>query len=137
MRRPPALAILIGLLAIAGCGMLDPYPTAPRQPRPGAAPGPRVAICYNQVNTERAEVQKQAQQECATGTIAEQVDNDWHLDNCPLLLPERVTFRCVKPPPGSTPASSGPAAGVPATSVPATSVPAAPVSTPAPRQRVP
>ncbi len=118
---------LAGLLAVAGCGLLDPYPTAPRAPQPGASPGPRVAVCYNQVNTSEVEVLNQAQQECASGTTAEQVDNDWYLDYCPLLLPERVTFRCVKPPSASAPTSS----------VPAASVPAGPVSRRRPRQSAP
>jgi hypothetical protein len=80
--------------ALAGCGMLDPYPTQPRAAQPGAPPGPRVAICYNTLSTTLAEVQKEAQQECAAGTLAEPADTDWYLQNCPLLLPARATFLC-------------------------------------------
>lgn len=127
-----AIGAVAGLLAVAGCGLLAPYPTTPRAPQSGAAPGPRVAICYNQVNTSQAEVLSQAQQECASGTTAEQVDNDWYLEYCPLLLPERVTFRCVKPP-----SASPPSAGAPTSSVPAASVPAGPVSRRQPRQSAP
>jgi hypothetical protein len=79
---------------LAGCGALDPYPAAPRAPQPGAPAGPRVAICYNTLTTTLAEVQTQAQQECAANTLAQPVDTDWYLQNCPLLLPARATFVC-------------------------------------------
>ncbi|MGC2414800.1 MAG: hypothetical protein WA459_19150, partial [Stellaceae bacterium] len=71
-----------------------PYPAAPRAAQPGAPPGPRVAICYNTLTTTLAEVQIQAQQECSARTVAEPVDTDWYLQNCPLLLPARATFVC-------------------------------------------
>jgi len=86
--------LLLGGAALAGCGLLDPYPTTPRAAEPGATPGPRVAICYNTLNKSLAEVQKQAQQECAADTVAAPVDTDWHLQNCPLLLPTHATFVC-------------------------------------------
>jgi hypothetical protein len=88
-------ALMLSLAAtVAGCGMLDPYPAPPRAAQPGAAPGPRVAICYNTLSTTLAEVAAQAQQECAAGTLAEPADTDWYLQNCPLLLPARATFLC-------------------------------------------
>ncbi len=80
--------------ALAGCSALDPYPVPPRAAQPGAVPGPRVAICYNTLSTTLAEVQHEAQQECATGTLAEPADTDWYLQNCPLLLPAHATFVC-------------------------------------------
>ena len=80
--------------ALAGCGALAPYPTLPRLAQPGAPAGPRVAICYNTLATPLAQVQAEAQQECAAGTLAEPVDTDWYLQNCPLLLPARATFVC-------------------------------------------
>ena len=92
-RRAAALWLTLAA-TLAGCGALDPYPTPPRAAQPGAAPGPRVAICYNTLNTALAEVQKEAQQECAAGTLAEPADTDWYLQNCPLLLPARATFVC-------------------------------------------
>ena len=46
------------------------------------------------LTTTLAEVQKEAQQECAAGTLAEPADTDWYLQNCPLLLPARATFVC-------------------------------------------
>src|SRR5437660_7676505 len=95
IRRSKALG-LASAAALAACGALDPYPTAPRIV-PGAAPVPRVAICYNTLTTPIAAVQQQAQQECAAGnprSVAEPADTDWYLQNCPLLLPARATFVC-------------------------------------------
>ena len=90
-----AAALLLTLAATsAGCGALDPYPAPPRAAQPGAAAGPRVAICYNTLATPLAEVQRQAQQECSAGTVAEPADTDWYLLHCPLLLPARATFVC-------------------------------------------
>jgi len=90
-----AIALLLTLAAaLAGCGALDPYPAPPRAALPVAPAGPRVAICYNTLSTTLAEVQKEAQQECAAGALAEPADTDWYLQNCPLLLPARATFVC-------------------------------------------
>jgi len=104
MRRYAALLALLGAASLAGCGALDPYPTAPAPPgapaspaqaaRPGVPPSPRVGICYNTLTTTLAEVQKAAQQECAANTLAKPADTDWYLQNCPLLLPARATFVC-------------------------------------------
>ena len=82
------------LLTIVGCSALDPYSAAPRAAQPGAPAGPRVAICYNTLTTTLVEVQTQAQQECGANTVAQAVDTDWYLQNCPLLLPARATFVC-------------------------------------------
>ena len=92
-RRAAALWLTLAA-ALAGCGMLDPYPTPPRAAQPGAASGPRVAICYNTLATTLAEVHREAQQECSAGALAEPADTDWYLQNCPLLLPARATFVC-------------------------------------------
>ena len=81
---------------LAGCGALTPYPTAPLGAQPKAPPdaGPRVAICYNPLHSNKDDARAQAQHECAAGTTATRVDTDWYLQNCPLLLPERATFVC-------------------------------------------
>lgn len=95
-RYAGALSLIAGV-ALAGCTLLDAYPTTPRAAQPGQPPGPRVAICYNTLTTSLAEVQAQAQKECSVGTpnsAATQVDTDWYLQNCPLLLPARATFVC-------------------------------------------
>ena len=99
MRRPVvaiALALLLGA-ALPGCGALDPYPTFPQAASAGAAPGHRVAICYNTLRTTLPEVRAAAQQECAADnpqTRADPVETDWYLQNCPLLLPARASFVC-------------------------------------------
>lgn len=98
MRRHAAVFALGAALALAGCGALNPYPTAPLAASPGAAPGPRVAICYNTLTTTLAEVAAQAQQECTTtlgGSRATPADTDWYLQTCPLLLPARASFTCI------------------------------------------
>jgi hypothetical protein len=94
MSRASAWLALVGAAALAGCGALAPYPTVPEAAEPGAAPGPRVAICYDRLVTTLAEVKAQAQQECAAGTHAEPVETDWWLQNCPLLMPSHATFVC-------------------------------------------
>ncbi len=89
---------LSSTLTLAGCGALDPYPTAPIAATAGAAAGHRVAICYNTLKTTADEVRATAQQECLSyqpRTRADRVETDWHLQNCPLLLPARATFACV------------------------------------------
>jgi len=92
-----AAALIAGAAMVAACSALDPFPTTPRAPPKGGAEPPRVAICYNTLSTTLAEVHKSAQQECPVGTLAEPADTDWHLQNCPLLLPARATFVCAKP----------------------------------------
>ena len=94
MTRYAGALWLIAGIALAGCTLLDAYPTAPRAAQPGQPPGPRVAICYNTLTTTLAEVQQAAQQECPAGSQAESADTDWYLQNCPLLLPARATFSC-------------------------------------------
>ena len=93
MSRSAAL-LLIGAATLAGCTLLDPFPTSPRAAAPDAPKEPRVAICYNTLTTSLAEVQAEAQKECAANTLASPVDTDWYLQNCPLLLPARATFVC-------------------------------------------
>jgi hypothetical protein len=89
-----ALGLLFLATMLAGCGALDPYPTVPRAIQPGQPAGARVAICYNTMKSTLAQVQTEAQQECAANTMAEPVDTDWYMHNCPLLLPARATFVC-------------------------------------------
>ncbi len=89
-----ALLVLVSS-GLVGCSALTPYPTYPQQPAAGAKDaGPRVAICYDALASSRMAVQKAAQDECGPGTLANQLDTDWKLDYCPLLLPARATFVC-------------------------------------------
>ena len=81
---------------LSGCGMVAPYPTAPlpREAKAPPDPGPRVAICYNTLNTKLDEARLEAQAECPSGTVATPIATDYYLQNCPLLLPARATFAC-------------------------------------------
>ena len=103
MERRGGAALIAGtagigtlLAVLAGCGALDPYPTMPVAASPGTPVGPRVAICYNPLNTSEPEAQAQAQQECAADRTAQPVDTDFYMQNCPLLLPARASFVCAK-----------------------------------------
>lgn len=96
MRRRTALG-LIAAMTIAGCGAVDPYATTPRNAKPDQPAGARVGICYNTLATTLAEVKVQAQAQCAAGTSAQEVDTDWYLQYCPLLMPARATFVCTSP----------------------------------------
>jgi hypothetical protein len=92
--RPVRLLVLLAALA-AGCSALTPYATAPLPATNGVTdPGPRVAICYNRLKTSSDQVQQLAQAECLGDTVAQQVDTDYYLQNCPLSVPGRATFVC-------------------------------------------
>jgi hypothetical protein len=93
MSRLPVLTLLAAV-ALAGCGVLDPYATLPRDAKPAQPAGQRVGICYNTLRSSLAQLQAEAQRECAADTLAEQVDTDWYMRTCPLLLPARATFVC-------------------------------------------
>ena len=93
-RRIARWLALLGVAMLAGCTLLDPYPTAPIAPAPGQPPGKRVAVCYNRLTTTLDEVRHQAQQECPANTVAAPVNTDWQLQFCPLFLPARATFVC-------------------------------------------
>lgn len=99
MTNPKLAPALLVAAALAGCGALEPYPTAPAAAPAGAASGRRVAICYNTLTTPLAAVAVEAQQECAADnprSIATPAETDWYLQNCPLLLPARATFICTQ-----------------------------------------
>jgi hypothetical protein len=85
---------LLGAAALAGCGALNPYPTAPAAATPNQPSGARVAICYNGLHISAAGAREAAQRECPAGTTAERVDTEYYLNYCPLLLPARATFVC-------------------------------------------
>ena len=93
-----ALAMVVGIagvIELAGCSALDPYPAFPANAGPGVVDtGPRVAICYDTLVSSLDQVQAAAQQECAPDTLATPVGTDWYMQYCPLLLPARATFTC-------------------------------------------
>lgn len=93
-RRWRFAALGAGLVA-AGCSALTPFATGP-SPAPAGVKeaGARVAICYNTFKTPPEKVQELAQAECLGATVAERVDNDYRLDDCPLMTPGRATFVC-------------------------------------------
>ena len=95
--KSSALLPIVAAVALAGCGLIAPYPTAPLPHEVKAPPdaGARVAICYNPLHSDAAQVLAQAQSECTAGTAATPADTDFYLTHCPLLLPERATFICV------------------------------------------
>jgi hypothetical protein len=81
--------------SLAGCSVLDPYPTFPQQAKAGTQDaGPRIAICYDALVSSAAAVRREAQSQCAADSVATRVDTDWLLEYCPLLLPARATFVC-------------------------------------------
>jgi hypothetical protein len=90
------IPLLLLCAAVAtGCSALIPFETAPSPARPGVTDaGPRVAICYNTFKTTLEKVQELAQAQCFGDTVAERVDTDYRLDNCPLMTPGRATFVC-------------------------------------------
>ena len=98
-RRVAAALMLLAAAALAACGALEPFATAPKlakPARPGRPPAaPRVAICVNDLSTSRAEARAQAQLQCPGGTIATLVAADDYLQFCPILLPTHLTFACV------------------------------------------
>jgi len=91
-RRAATLLLLAAILG--GCGAVDPYATLARAPQPGQPSGQRVGVCYNGLRSSAAQVQVEAQRECAADTLAQPVDTDWYMEICPLLLPTRATFVC-------------------------------------------
>ena len=95
MSRLGGALLLFGAAALAGCNLLDPFPTTARGAQPGQPAGERVAVCYNTMTTTLPEVLGQAQRECPANTTAEPVDTDWYLQTCPVLLPARASFVCV------------------------------------------
>jgi hypothetical protein len=87
--------VLALLAAAAGCSALTPFATAPSPAPVGVKePGSRVAICYNGLKTPPEKVQELAQAECLGNSVAELVETDYRLDNCPVATPGRATFLC-------------------------------------------
>jgi hypothetical protein len=94
MRSGRFVPLLLGAAAV-GCSSLTPFATSPF-PTPNGVKdaGPRVAICYNAWKTPPEKVQELGQAECLGNTMAERVQTDYRLDDCPVLTPGRATFVC-------------------------------------------
>ena len=94
MRRWRFAVLLAGMTAV-GCSSLTPFATGPFPAKRGVVdPGPRVAICYNTLTTSAETLRALGQAECFGNTVAERVDTDYRLDDCPVLTPGRATFVC-------------------------------------------
>jgi hypothetical protein len=93
VKRWHLLILLSGVLA-TGCSALTPFATEPLAAKPGQPPGTRVGICYNTLKTSQDKVKELAQAECPGDTVAEQVDTDYRMDDCPLFTPGRASFVC-------------------------------------------
>jgi hypothetical protein len=92
MRR---LAALLLAATLAGCSGFTPFVTASPALAPGeSSPGKRVSICYNTLKTPPEKLQEMAQAECLGEGVAQPLDSDYRLDNCPLMTPGRATFLC-------------------------------------------
>jgi hypothetical protein len=93
--RTLGLLALLPVVCVAGCSGLTPFATGPIAAEPGVADaGPRVAICYNTLKTPPEKVQELGQAQCIGQAVAERIDTDYHLDDCPILTPGRATFVC-------------------------------------------
>jgi hypothetical protein len=103
MQLGPKVLAVVGLFSLlGGCGgSLPPFDTAPR-PAPANAHEnfTRIGVCYNAMTARRRDVVAVAGANCDAGTTPYLLSDEFNL-NCPLLLPERATFACLKP--GTTP----------------------------------
>ena len=89
------LVVLSVALWLTGCTATAPFATYPLQPKTGVVDARvRVAICYSALMTSVEKVQELAQAECIGDAVAERIDTDYRLDNCPLSVPGRATFVC-------------------------------------------
>jgi hypothetical protein len=93
--RPRRFAGLGFAVLLAGCSAAEPFATYPLQPRAGVVDTrARVAVCYNALATSAEKIQELAQAECVGNAVAERIDTDYRLDNCPWSVPGRATFVC-------------------------------------------
>lgn len=102
------LSALLLAVFVAGCSALNPFPTGPLAADPKAKDTrPRVAICYNPFKTPPEKIMELGQAQCIGGAVAERVDTDYRLDDCPVLTPGRATFVCKPKPKPETPPAPG------------------------------
>jgi hypothetical protein len=90
-----ALLALLLAATLAACSGFTPFSTAPPPLQPWeSSPFKRVSICYNKLKTPPEKLQEMAQTECLNDGVAQFVDTDYRLDNCPLMTPGRANFLC-------------------------------------------
>jgi len=97
--RHAAIPVLALAFLAAGCGegILPPFDTEPKRPRAGVHEDfDRVGVCYNSETSTPDEVLEVARHNCGAGTRPWLIVQDTHL-TCPLLIPTRATFACLKP----------------------------------------
>ena len=103
MRRTLAIVIgfglSLGLGALGGCAVLDPYETVPVKPPLGSGDTrPRVGLCFDKFRSSPEKLLAAAAETCGKGMSAVPEDTNYGLDAmdfCPVLLPGRATFICV------------------------------------------
>ena len=96
MTKPRLLVLGTAVSLLAGCGSVTtPFATMPLLPAQGVVDTRvRVAVCYNALVTSADKIQELAQAECIGDMVAERIDTDYRLANCPLSVPGRATFVC-------------------------------------------
>lgn len=94
-----AALALLAVLAPAACStepMRVRTPLALDDPETQKPPGDLLSLCVNELATGEEELRMAALEFCPAGTL-ERVEDDVFWTPCPLLLPKRVTYRCLAP----------------------------------------
>ena len=95
--RNLAAVWLFACLTACGSNSLPPFDTPPQPAPPNAHEDfTRMGVCYNGMTATRAKVLAVARANCEPGTTPALLSDQFNL-NCPLLLPQRATFACLKP----------------------------------------
>lgn len=98
MRLAALAALTLAILAAAcGPGSLPPFDTTPKPPPAGAHEDfSRIGVCYNRETSTPRQILDIARRNCEPGTTPRLIEQDTFL-TCPLLMPTRATFACLKP----------------------------------------
>jgi hypothetical protein len=96
--RPIILVAFLLTVAAAGCSdSLPPFDTRPKEAPPSVHEDfSRIGVCYNSFTATQEKVLAVARANCDPGTTPYLLSHDTDL-TCPLLMPERATFACLKP----------------------------------------
>jgi len=88
---------MAAFVGACGSNSLPPFDTTPKPAPPNAHENfTRMGVCYNGTTATRETVTAVARANCDPGTTPYLLTDEFNL-NCPLLLPERATFACLKP----------------------------------------